>query len=169
MPPAQDFKRVGDGDAGPNTGGMGAYAPVPWVSPGLVEEVVGQVVRPTLAELARRGAGFAGLLYTGLALTSAGPRVVEFNARFGDPETQVVLALLETPLAGLLAAAATGTLAGAPAPSWRDGAAVTVVIAASGSPGTPRTGDMILGSDLPGVLHPGTRRPDPGAIVSAGG
>ncbi len=135
----------------------------------MVEEVVGQVVRPTLAELARRGAGFAGLLYTGLALTSAGPRVVEFNARFGDPETQVVLALLETPLAGLLAAAATGTLAGAPAPSWRDGAAVTVVIAASGYPGTPRTGDMILGSDLPGVLHAGTRRRDDGAIVSAGG
>src|SRR5260370_34313445 len=131
MPPAQDFKRVGDGDAGPNTGGMGAYAPVPWVSPGLVEEVVGQVVRPTLAELARRGAGFAGLLYTGLALTSAGPRVVEFNARFAAPETQVVLALLETPLAGLLAAAATGTPAAPPPPTLRHPTAVPPVIAAT--------------------------------------
>ena len=113
--PAQDFKRVGDGDTGPNTGGMGAYAPLAWAPPGLVDDVLATVVHPTLAEMRRRGTPFAGLLYVGLALTAAGPRVIEFNARFGDPETQVVLALLETPLAGLLHAAATGTLADAPA------------------------------------------------------
>src|SRR5260370_36946686 len=105
MPPAQDFKRVGDGDAGPNTGGMGAYAPVPWVSPGLVEEVVGQVVRPTLAELARRGAGVAGLLYTGLAVTSAGPRAGGVHARLGDPAPPGVLAGAQHPHAGPQAAA----------------------------------------------------------------
>ncbi|MER6595031.1 phosphoribosylamine--glycine ligase, partial [Micromonospora purpureochromogenes] len=117
--PAQDFKRVGDGDSGPNTGGMGAYAPLPWAPPGLVDEVMRDVVHPTLAEMRRRGTPFAGLLYVGLALTAAGPRVIEFNARFGDPETQVVLALLETPLAGLLHAAATGTLAAHPPLRWR--------------------------------------------------
>ena len=101
--PAQDFKRVGDGDEGPNTGGMGAYAPLPWAPPGLVEDVVERVVRPTIAELARRGTPFSGLLYVGLALTSRGVKVVEFNVRFGDPETQAVLALLETPLAGAAA------------------------------------------------------------------
>ena len=167
--PAQDFKRVGNGDAGPNTGGMGAYAPLDWASPGLVDEVVKTVVTPTLDELAGRGAPFAGLLYVGLALTKAGPRVVEFNARFGDPETQVVLALLETPIAGLLHAAATGTLADAPPPAWRDGAAVTVVLAAAGYPGTPRSGDVITGADLPGVLHAGTRRREDGAVVTSGG
>src|SRR5829696_2623284 len=167
--PAQDFKRAGDGDCGPNTGGMGAYAPLPWAPPGLVDEVLATVVRPTLAELARRGTPFAGLLYVGLALGAAGPRVVEFNARFGDPETQVVLALLETPLAGLLHAAAGGTLAAHPPPRWRDGAAVAVVLAAAGYPGIPRGGDVLTGADLPGVLHAGTRRRDDGAVVSAGG
>jgi phosphoribosylamine---glycine ligase len=167
--PAQDFKRIGDGDTGPNTGGMGAYAPLPWAPPGLVDDVLTRIVRPTLAELSARGTPFAGLLYAGLVLTAAGPKVIEFNARFGDPETQVVLALLETPLAGLLHAAATGGLGAQPAPRWRDGAAVTVVVAAEGYPGTPRTGDPIVGADLPGVLHAGTRRRDDSAVVSAGG
>ena len=167
--PAQDFKRAGDGDTGPNTGGMGAYAPLDWAPAGLVDDVLATVVRPTLAELAARGAPFAGLLYTGLALTARGPRVVEFNARFGDPETQVVLALLETPLAGLLRAAATGTLADHPPLRWRDGYAVTVVLAALGYPDQPRGGDVLTGADLPGVLHAGTRRRDDGAVVSAGG
>jgi phosphoribosylamine--glycine ligase len=167
--PAQDFKRVGDGDTGPNTGGMGAYAPLPWAPAGLVEDVVRTVVQPTLRELAGRGSPFAGLLYTGLALTSRGVRVVEFNARFGDPETQAVLALLDTPLAGLLLAAADGGLAGVPPLRWRDGAAVTVVIAADGYPAAPRTGDEITGADVDGVLHAGTRRRDDGALVSSGG
>jgi phosphoribosylamine--glycine ligase len=166
---AQDFKRIGDGDTGPNTGGMGAYAPLPWLPPELPDEVVRTVAQPTLAEMARRGTPFSGLLYVGLAITSAGPRVVEFNARFGDPEAQVVLALLETPLAGLLAAAATGTLAAHPPLRWRPGAAVTVVLAAPGYPGAPRTGDVLTGADQPGVVHAGTRRRDDGAVVSSGG
>ncbi|GAB2944300.1 phosphoribosylamine--glycine ligase [Micromonospora polyrhachis] len=168
--PAQDFKRVGDGDTGPNTGGMGAYAPLAWAPPGLVDEVIRDVVHPTLAEMARRGSPFAGLLYVGLAITADGPRVIEFNARFGDPETQVVLALLETPLAGLLHAAATGTLAAHPPLCWRDGAAVTVVVAAEGYPAKPRNGDVISGAERPGVIHAGTaRRAADGALLSAGG
>ncbi|NES26055.1 phosphoribosylamine--glycine ligase [Micromonospora terminaliae] len=167
--PAQDFKRVGDGDTGPNTGGMGAYAPLPWAPPGLVDEVMRDVVHPTLAELRRRGAPFVGLLYVGLAITAAGPRVIEFNARFGDPETQVVLALLETPLGGLLHAAATGTLAAHPPLRWRDGAAVTVVVAAEGYPAAPRTGDVITGADRAGVIQAGTRRDADGTLRSAGG
>ena len=118
----------------------------------------------------RRGTPFAGLLYVGLALTPDGPKVIEFNARFGDPETQVVLALLATPLAGLLKAAATGTLAGHPPLRWHPGAAVTVVVASENYPGTPRTGDVIEGAERPGVIHAGTaRRADDGALVSAGG
>ncbi|MGW5671667.1 phosphoribosylamine--glycine ligase [Micromonospora sp. NPDC003776] len=167
--PAQDFKRAGDGDTGPNTGGMGAYAPLRWAPPSLVDEVMRDVVHPTLAELRRRGTPFAGLLYVGLAITAAGPRVIEFNARFGDPETQVVLALLETPLAGLLHAAATGTLAAYPPLRWRDGSAVTVVVAAEGYPATPRTGDPITGADRPGIIHAGTRRGADGTLRSAGG
>ncbi|TDC78443.1 phosphoribosylamine--glycine ligase [Micromonospora sp. KC606] len=167
--PAQDFKRVGDGDTGPNTGGMGAYAPLPWAPPDLVDEVMADVVHPTLAQMRRRGTPFAGLLYVGLALTAVGPRVIEFNARFGDPETQVVLALLETPLAGLLHAAATGTLAAHPPLRWRDGAAVTVVVAAEGYPAKPRTGDVITGADRAGVIHAGTRRDADGTLRSAGG
>jgi phosphoribosylamine--glycine ligase len=169
--PAQDFKRVGDGDTGPNTGGMGAYAPLPWAPPDLVDDVMRRIVRPTLGELAGRGTPFAGLLYVGLALTADGPKVIEFNCRFGDPETQVVLALLDTPLAGLLHAAATGCLAGHPPLSWRAGAAVTVVVAAANYPGTPRRGDVITGADgVPGVLHAGTaRRAGDGALLSAGG
>jgi len=166
--PAQDFKRIGAGDTGPNTGGMGAYAPLAWAPPGLVDDVLATVVRPTLAEMRRLGTPFAGLLYVGLALTADGPKVIEFNCRFGDPETQVVLALLETPLAGLLYAAATGQLAEHPPLRWRPGAAVTVVVAAAGYPGTPRSGDPIEGADRPGVLHAGTRL-DGGVLVSAGG
>jgi phosphoribosylamine--glycine ligase len=169
--PAQDFKRIGDGDTGPNTGGMGAYAPLPWAPPGLVDDVMAAVVHPTLAELRGRGTPFSGLLYVGLALTTAGPKVIEFNCRFGDPETQVVLALLETPLAGLLYAAATGRLAEHPPLRWRDGSAVTVVVASAGDPGTPVLGDVIEGADgVPGVLHAGTsRRASDGALVASGG
>jgi phosphoribosylamine--glycine ligase len=167
--PAQDFKRVGDGDTGPNTGGMGAYAPLPWAPPGFAGEVVGRIVQPVVDELARRGTPFGGLLYAGLAVTADGPAVIEFNCRFGDPETQVVLALLGTPLAGLLHATATGRLAEHPPLEWADGAAVTVVIAAEGYPGPPRVGDVITGADGPGVLHAGTRRRRDGSVVSAGG
>jgi phosphoribosylamine--glycine ligase len=171
--PAQDFKRVGDDDSGPNTGGMGAYAPLPWAGPdggaALVDEVVARIVGPTVTELDRRGTPFTGLLYAGLALTSDGPKVVEFNCRFGDPETQAVLALLRTPLAGLLHAAATGRLAEQPPLDWAPGAAVVVVVAAEGYPGTPRLGDVITGADAEGVLHAGTRRRADGAVLSAGG
>jgi phosphoribosylamine---glycine ligase len=167
--PAQDFKRVGDGDSGPNTGGMGAYAPLPWAPAALVDELVATVVRPVAEEMAERGTPFSGLLYAGLALSSHGPAVIEFNCRFGDPETQVVLALLRTPLGALLHAVATGTLAEQPPLDWADGAAVTVVVAADNYPGTPRLGDVITGSEAEGVLHAGTRRRDDGAVVSAGG
>jgi phosphoribosylamine--glycine ligase len=167
--PAQDFKRVGDGDIGPNTGGMGAYTPLPWADSGLVDDVVTRIVAPVVAELDRRGVPFNGLLYAGIALTSTGPQVVEFNARFGDPETQAVLTLLRTPLATLLNAAATGTLAAQPELDWAPGAAVAVVVAADGYPGTPRFGDVITGADAEGVLHAGTRRRDDGAVVSSGG
>ncbi|MCX6464439.1 MAG: phosphoribosylamine--glycine ligase [Pseudonocardiales bacterium] len=167
--PAQDFKRVGDDDSGPNTGGMGAYAPLPWAPPDLAADLVAAVVAPVAREMAGRGTPFQGLLYAGLALTAAGPSVIEFNCRFGDPETQAVLALLRSPLARLLHATATGTLADEPAPEWASGAAVTVVVAAEGYPGTPRVGDPIGGADADGVLHAGTRRRDDGAVVSAGG
>ncbi|MGH3936156.1 MAG: phosphoribosylamine--glycine ligase [Pseudonocardiaceae bacterium] len=167
--PAQDFKRVGEADTGPNTGGMGAYAPLPWAPESLVTGVVRRIVRPVIDELARRGAGFSGLLYAGLALTADGPQVIEFNCRFGDPETQAILALLRSPLAGLLHATATGTLAQQPSPRWDPGAAVAVVVAAEGYPGTPRIGDVVSGANGVGVLHAGTRRRADGAVVSAGG
>jgi len=167
--PAQDFKRVADGDVGPNTGGMGAYAPLPWLSAETTAAIVRDVVEPVAAELLRRGCPFTGLLYAGLAITADGPAVVEFNCRFGDPETQAVLALLESPLGALLAATAAGTLADFGELQWSDGYAVTVVLAAENYPGRPRVGDVISGSETAGVLHAGTaRRPD-GAIVSAGG
>jgi phosphoribosylamine--glycine ligase len=177
LQPAQDFKRVGDDDAGPNTGGMGAYSPLPWADPNLVEEVQASVLQPTVDELRRRGTPFSGLLYAGLAITSRGVRVIEFNARFGDPETQVVLARLKTPLNGLLHAAATGRLAAFPELKWRDGAAVTVVIASEGYPQAPVTGDPIEGlADAEAedgtsyVLHAGTRLAEDGAtVLSAGG
>nr|WP_090339276.1 phosphoribosylamine--glycine ligase [Mycolicibacterium malmesburyense]CRL67485.1 phosphoribosylamine--glycine ligase [Mycolicibacterium malmesburyense] len=167
--PAQDFKRVGDNDTGPNTGGMGAYAPLPWLPDGVVTQIVDDVVKPVAAELVKRGSSFSGLLYAGLAITSQGPAVVEFNCRFGDPETQSVLALLETPMGRLLYAAATGALADEPALQWRDGAAVTVVLAAENYPARPRVGDVITGSEADGVLHAGTSRRDDGAVVSSGG
>ncbi|WP_030760300.1 phosphoribosylamine--glycine ligase [Streptomyces griseus] len=174
--PAQDFKRALDGDEGPNTGGMGAYSPLPWADPKLVDEVAQTVLQPTVDELRRRGTPFSGLLYAGLAITSRGVRVIEFNARFGDPETQVVLARLKTPLAGVLLNSANGTLADQAPLSWSDDAAVTVVVASHNYPDTPRTGDPIEGlaeiaeQDAPHayVLHAGTRR-DGDAIVSAGG
>ncbi|MEB3070953.1 phosphoribosylamine--glycine ligase [[Mycobacterium] vasticus] len=167
--PAQDFKRVGDGDAGPNTGGMGAYAPLPWLSREATAGIVADVVEPVAAELVRRGSRFSGLLYAGLAMTSTGPAVVEFNCRFGDPETQAVLALLESPLGQLLYAAATGGLSDFGALRWRDGAAVTVVLAAENYPGRPRVGDVIVGAEADGVLHAGTALREDGAVVSSGG
>ncbi|MFD0312179.1 phosphoribosylamine--glycine ligase [Streptomyces sp. NPDC127119] len=176
LQPAQDFKRALDGDEGPNTGGMGAYSPLPWADPKLVEEVMQTVLQPTVDELRRRGTPFSGLLYAGLAITSRGVRVIEFNARFGDPETQVVLARLKTPLSGILLAAANGTLADLEPLRWSDDAAVTVVIASHNYPGTPRTGDPIEGlaevaaEDAPHtyVLHAGTKR-NGDAVLSAGG
>ena len=167
--PAQDFKRVGDNDAGPNTGGMGAYTPLPWLPAEVTAQIIAEIVEPVAAELVRRGSAFSGLLYAGLAITSNGPAVVEFNCRFGDPETQAVLALLESPLGRLLHSAATGTLADFGELHWRAGAAVAVVVAAENYPGRPRLGDVITGADAPGVLHAGTARRDDGAIVSAGG
>ncbi|MGU3499962.1 phosphoribosylamine--glycine ligase [Mycobacterium sp. C31M] len=167
--PAQDFKRVGDNDSGPNTGGMGAYTPLPWLPAQTVTQIVDEIVKPVAAEMVSRGSSFSGLLYAGLAITSAGPSVVEFNCRFGDPETQAVLALLQSPLGGLLNAAATGTLASFGDLEWSDGAAVTIVIAAENYPGRPRTGDVIGGAEAEGVLHAGTARRDDGAVVSAGG
>ena len=173
--PAQDYKRAHDGDAGQNTGGMGAYAPLPWAPPGLADEVMAGVIQPALDELSRLGSPYSGLLYAGLCLTTAGIKVVEFNARFGDPETQVVLDRLATPLAGLLRAAADGGLAAAGPLRWAPGAAVTVVIAAEDYPGTPAMGDEIDGLEdaerLPGayVLHAGTRLRADGAVVSSGG
>jgi len=174
LQPAQDFKRVGDGDTGPNTGGMGAYTPLPWAPDDLVDEVTRTVLQPTIDELTRRGTPFAGLLYAGLALTSDGIRVVEFNARFGDPETQPLLARLATPLGGLLYAAATRDLAAHPPLEWGSGAAVGVVLAAGGYPGTPTTGGVITGlEDAMGngsvIIHAGTAIDPQGNLISAGG
>jgi phosphoribosylamine--glycine ligase len=158
---AQDFKRAHEGDQGPNTGGMGAYAPLPWAPSGLAEQVLAAVIQPALDEMARRGTPYRGLLYAGLALTSRGVKVIEFNARFGDPETQVVLDRLATPLAGLLNASAVGDLGAVPALGWHPGAAVTVVIAAGGYPEAPAKGDVITIKDLATstqsyLLHAGT-------------
>jgi phosphoribosylamine--glycine ligase len=166
---AQDFKRVGDGDTGPNTGGMGSYAPLPWLPADVYRAMVSKIVEPVAAELVRRDSRFSGLLYAGLAITANGPAVIEFNCRFGDPETQAVLALLESPLGQLLDAAATGTLASFGELRWRDGAAVAVVLAAENYPGRPRVGDAVVGSEADGVLHAGTARREDGAIVSSGG
>lgn len=173
--PAQDHKRVGDGDSGPNTGGMGAYTPLPWLPAETLTEIVEDVVKPVAAELVRRGSAFSGLLYAGLAVGTNGPAVVEFNCRFGDPETQAVLALLDSPFAELLFATATGTLADVAAPRWKDGSAITVVLAAENYPARPRTGDVITGAEdgaLEGetlVLHAGTGQREDKALVSAGG
>ncbi len=167
--PAQDHKRVGDDDAGPNTGGMGAYTPLPWLPDEVTQQIVDDVVKPVAAELVARGTPFNGLLYAGLAIGADGPSVVEFNCRFGDPETQAVLALLESPLAQALNATATGTLDQLPPLRWQQGSAVVVVVAAENYPGKPRVGDVISGADGDGVLHAGTATDADGHIVSAGG
>lgn len=175
LQPAQDFKRALDGDEGPNTGGMGAYTPLAWAPDDLVGEVSRRVLVPTVAEMARRGTPFQGLLYAGLALTSRGVRVVEFNARFGDPETQVLMALLETPLSALLHGAATGQLAEVGLPQWADGSALTVVLASGGYPASSSKGDVISGVDeanlIDGVdvIHAGTATDADGNLVTAGG
>ncbi|WP_159717631.1 phosphoribosylamine--glycine ligase [Actinomyces marmotae] len=175
LAPAQDFKRLGDGDTGPNTGGMGSYTPLNWAPADLAEQVVNTVAQPVIDELARRGTAFVGLLYCGLALTSKGLRVVEFNVRFGDPETQAVLARLTSSLPELLLAAATGRLAEAPEPTWSARAAVDVVLAAPGYPGTVITGGAITGIeeaesvDGVHVLHAGTGRDDDGTLIATGG
>jgi phosphoribosylamine--glycine ligase len=172
--PAQDFKRAYDGDVGPNTGGMGAYSPVPAVDPLAVDEIARSVLQPVVTEMARRGAPFTGVLYAGLVLTSGGPRVLEFNARFGDPEAQVVLPRLRSDLAGLLSAAAQGALASVPAPVWDERACVTVVLASGGYPGSYETGKPVSGlaeaAAVPGavVFHAGTRTVG-GEVVTAGG
>ena len=174
LQPAQDFKRIFDGDEGPNTGGMGAYTPLPWAPEDLVPEVLERVLQPTVDEMARRGATFSGLLYAGLALTSRGVRVVEFNARFGDPETQPLLALLDSPLAELLRAAAEGRLAEAVPPRWKPGAAVAVVLASAGYPESSSKGDVIVGTETLAdetdvdVIHAGTAERG-GSLVTAGG
>ena len=174
LEPAQDFKRIRDNDEGPNTGGMGAYSPLTWAPADLTQTVVDQVAMPVINEMKRRGMPFQGLLYAGLALTKRGVRVIEFNARFGDPETQVVLARLQSPLGQLLYRAAVGKLAEQPPLQWNAGAAVTVVMAAAGYPGEIRSGDPIDGipaaDALPGVdvLHAGTRNTDERIVTSGG-
>jgi phosphoribosylamine--glycine ligase len=172
LAPAQDYKRVGDGDSGPNTGGMGAYSPVPAAGPEVVEAVMRDAVEPTLAALRARGIDYRGVLYAGLMLTPAGPKVLEYNVRFGDPETQVVLPRLTSDLGELLAAAAAGRLESPP--TFDDGAAVTVVCAAEGYPSSPRSGDRIEGLDAAravdgvSVFCAGVRAED-GALLTAGG
>lgn len=168
--PAQDHKRVGDGDQGPNTGGMGAYCPLPWLPANGVRRIVDEVCMPVAKELVRRGCAYSGLLYAGLAWGPDGPAVVEFNCRFGDPETQAVLALLKTPLGEVLHAVAAGTLADLPPLEWYDEYAVTVVLAAEGYPEHPHLGEVITGaSDESAVRHAGTAYNEAGELVSAGG
>lgn len=163
LQPAQDFKRLLDNNEGPNTGGMGAYSPLPWLNPQVTADAVRDVAQPVVDEMARRGTPFVGLLYCGLAITSRGTQVVEFNVRFGDPETQAVLELLDSPLAPVLYAAATGTLSEVPALAWSSDAAITVVLASFGYPGVLRTGERITGLEAAEavdgvhVIHSGTR------------
>ena len=175
LSPAQDYKRIFDGDAGPNTGGMGAYSPLPWVPAGFVEEITRTVALPTVRRLEAEGTPFVGLLYCGLIVTSRGVRVIEFNARFGDPETQVVLARLESPLSRYLLAAARGELAAQPAPAFSEDPAVIVVLASEGYPGEVVAGREITGLDaaaeVPGVhvVHAATERDDEGRWIATGG
>jgi len=171
MQPAQDFKRAFDGDLGPNTGGMGAYSPLPWAPDDIIEETLEKVLNPTVKEMAARGTPFVGLLYAGLALTSKGTRVIEFNARFGDPETEVLLPRLNTPLAQLLFKAATGALTANMKLDWSADSAVTVVLASKGYPASPQVGEPIMGiRELEGssVFHAGTTMAG-GVLQSAGG
>jgi phosphoribosylamine--glycine ligase len=174
LQPAQDFKRLKDEDEGPNTGGMGAYTPLPWAPDGMVGEICERVLQPTVDELRRRDTPFVGLLYAGLALTSRGLQVIEFNCRFGDPETQVLLPMLQTPLGSLLHAAATGKLDEFGKLHWHSGSAVTVVVAAKNYPAKPRGGDVITGIDAAErsgdvhVFHAGTSA-DGDRLVTSGG
>jgi len=170
MQPAQDFKRAHDGDAGPNTGGMGAYSPLPWAPTDLEDDAYTQVLAPMIAEMAARGTPFIGLLYAGLALTDQGLRVIEFNARFGDPETQVLIPRLQTPLAALLYKAATNDLDDVSL-QWRDASAVTVVLAAPGYPANPIAGGEI--TNLPEVadtqiFHAGTKKAGEKLLANGG-
>ena len=174
LSPAQDYKRAFDGDAGPNTGGMGAYSPLPWAPEGFVDEVIRTVAEPTIRQLDEEGTPFIGLLYCGLIVTEQGIRVIESNARFGDPETQVVLPRLATPLSELLYAAATGRLSGMPRPQFRDDACVTVVLASEGYPDSPQTGRPLTGVEaaeaVDGVhlCHAATARTDDGYVATGG-
>jgi len=170
MQPAQDFKRAHDDDSGPNTGGMGAYSPLPWAPSDIIEDTYTKILAPMIVEMAARGTPFVGLLYAGLALTNHGTRVIEFNARFGDPETQVLIPLLKTPLAGLLYKAATRNLEGTKL-EWSNETAVTVVLAAEGYPSAPKSGGVI--GELPSIervsiFHAGTSRNE-NALVATGG
>ena len=170
MQPAQDFKRALDGDQGPNTGGMGAYSPLPWAPSDIIEDTYKQVLAPMIAEMAARGTPFVGLLYAGLALTDHGTRVIEFNARFGDPETQVLIPLLKTPLATLLYNAATKNLKGTTL-EWKEDSAVTVVLAAEGYPAAPKSGGAITGFtaiDNVQIYHAGTSAIEQGVAASGG-
>ncbi|WP_165243063.1 phosphoribosylamine--glycine ligase [Corynebacterium lizhenjunii] len=169
--PAQDHKRAFDGDQGPNTGGMGAYTPLPWLPADGVSRIVEEVCVPVAREMVRRGTPYSGLLYAGLAWGPQGPAVVEFNCRFGDPETQAVLSLLRSPLAQVLHATATGTLAQLPPLEWEDGYAVTVVLAAEGYPAAPVKGAQITSPDLGDtakILHAGTAAAGQGFVASGG-
>ncbi len=171
MQPAQDFKRAFDGDLGPNTGGMGAYSPLPWAPSDIIEQTLEEVLNPTIQEMSARGTPFVGLLYAGLAITDRGTKVIEFNARFGDPETEVLLPRLNTPLATLLLRAATGELLRGEELDWSTDSAVTVVLASEGYPTAPKTGEPIMGIDpVEGafVFHAGTVRRD-GILHSNGG
>jgi phosphoribosylamine---glycine ligase len=170
---AQDHKRIGEGDTGPNTGGMGAYAPVSIAPPALIAEVTARILTPTLRAMREQGCTFSGLLYAGLMLTADGPRVVEFNCRFGDPETQAILPLMSSSLLVPLRAIAEGGSLRSVSPfGWFPGAAVTTVVAAEGYPGTVRTGDVITlpsDSDDVTIFHAGTRRGPDGELLTAGG
>ena len=169
--PAQDHKRAYDNDEGPNTGGMGAYTPLPWLSAEGVDRIVREVCEPVAKQMVERGTPYSGLLYAGLAWGQEGPSVIEFNCRFGDPETQPLLSLLKTPLAGVLNAVATGTLDELPALEWEDAYAVTVVLAAANYPESPRKGDVITSPDLADtdkILHAGTAVKD-AEVISNGG
>ncbi|CAN5897032.1 phosphoribosylamine--glycine ligase [soil metagenome] len=174
LPAAQDYKRVGDGDSGPNTGGMGAWSPLPFVADGFADDVAARFVEPTLAVLRDRGIDYRGVLYAGLMVTPEGPKLVEYNIRFGDPDAQVVLLRATSDLAALLAAAADGDLSSMPAPTFADDVAVLVVAATEGYPAGPRTGDLIEGLDAARavegvtVLGAGVAL-DSGRLVTAGG
>lgn len=173
LAPAQDFKRIGDGDVGPNTGGVGAYSPVPAATPALIDTIMATIVIPTVSALRLRGIDYRGVLYAGLMLTESGPKVIEYNVRFGDPEAQVVLPRLTSSLTRLLMQAADGELGGEP--SFDDGAAVTVIAAADGYPQAPRTGDAVqglddvVGHDNVAVFAAGVAQDDRGNLVTSGG